>query len=102
MMINWLLTGFAICLLLAGIILLVSPIPVGIVLIAISLSLLISTSPRTRKRIRTWRMEHPGFNQKLHRIEEKIGDKIKFISHALLKTRPDSTDRQKHEQLSDK
>jgi len=71
-----------------GVVFLLSPIPVGIFFFAAGLSVLIYTSDRVASRICTFRERHRGLNRQLHWVEEKLGDRVKFVSAAMAKTRP--------------
>ena len=95
--INIFLTIFASIMLLAGVVLLISPIPIGIPLIAISLSILIYVNETAQSWFRGGREKSDRFNQKIHWIEEKVGTRVQFIGKALVKTRPTNIDFDKFE-----
>ena len=71
-----------------GIVFLLSPIPVGIFFIAAGLSVLIYTSDKVTAKICAFRQRHQALNRQLHWVEEKLGDRVKFVSVAMGRTRP--------------
>ena len=71
-----------------GIVFLLSPFPVGIFFIAAGLSVLIYTSDKVTAKICAFRQRHQALNRQLHWVEEKLGDRVKFVSVAMGKTRP--------------
>jgi hypothetical protein len=78
--------------LLSGIVLLVSPIPFGALLIAVSLSTLIYSNTSVQNVVKRLRRNYQTFNEKITWVENKVGDKAKFISQSLIKTRPEMSD----------
>ncbi|CAA0093607.1 Uncharacterised protein [Zhongshania aliphaticivorans] len=75
-----------------GIVFLLSPIPVGVFFIAVGLSVLISTSDAVAAKVSRFRRRHVKFNDSLHSIENKLGNRLKFVSAAMRKTRPSIED----------
>ncbi len=75
--------------LLAGVALVFSPFPIGVVLIAISLSVLIYVNDGVQNLLRDIRAEYDHLNDKLHWLEDKSSEHARFVSDALGKTRPD-------------
>lgn len=59
-------------LILAGIPLFWTPVPIGLVMIAIGLSLIIANSNAAREWIRTWRSKNPGLDRWLKKAERII------------------------------
>ncbi|WP_455219903.1 hypothetical protein [Kaarinaea lacus] len=82
----------AVLVLLSGILLVLSPIPVGALLIAASLSVLIYVSTTAQNILKKLRKNYYSLNEKMIWLEEKTGDKVKFISQSLIKTRPEFLD----------
>ncbi|EGG99155.1 Pyruvate kinase [gamma proteobacterium IMCC2047] len=85
---HYLLLGTAWFLLVIGLVLFISPIPIGIFFIAVGVSLLTYSSERVQQRVHDYRVRHHKLNQQLLWIEKKLDRRIKFISHSLSKTRP--------------
>lgn len=88
-MIRLIISIIAVLVLLVGIVLVVSPIPIGAILIAVSLSALIYVNTSVQNAIKKLRKNYQPFNEKIYWLENKIGDKVKFISQSLIKTRPE-------------
>ncbi|MEO1310336.1 MAG: hypothetical protein AAFV51_05120 [Pseudomonadota bacterium] len=61
----------AVGLLAFGLVLSISPIPVGAPIVLIALSILIMTNPKVAKRLRDFRRNHPGVDRRIRQIEEK-------------------------------
>lgn len=72
----------------AGVVLLVSPIPLGLIFLALGLSLLVSTSDDVAQRMGKLRQRYHRFDHHLHRVERKLEHRFKFVSAAVAKTRP--------------
>ena len=79
---------FSFLVLLSGMVLVLTPFPVGAILIVISLSILVYVNPGVQKTIKKLRENYHPFNEKIYWLENKIGDKVKFLSDSLIKTRP--------------
>ncbi|GAB1258403.1 hypothetical protein NBRC116494_29050 [Aurantivibrio plasticivorans] len=71
-----------------GVIFLFSPIPIGIIFMAIGLSLLIYASDSVRHKVQQVRGRHHRFNTQLIWAEEKLANRVNFVSHAMRDTRP--------------
>lgn len=88
---HWLLLGTAWLLLLIGAILFISPLPIGIFFIAVGLSLLTYSSETVQHKVHDFRVNHQKLNSQLERLEKRFEHRKNFITHALRKTRPDSS-----------
>lgn len=89
---HYLLLAIAWCLLILGLLFLFSPIPAGIFFIVTGLSLLVYVSETVAHKILGYRQKHKGFNARLVWAEEKLDNRVKFISEAMHKTRPTDRD----------
>ncbi|MEQ8435480.1 MAG: hypothetical protein RIA71_14705 [Oceanicaulis sp.] len=49
-----------------------TPIPIGLIMIASGLALIISNSNAAREWVRTLRLKHPGFDAWVHRAEARV------------------------------
>lgn len=87
-MIRLVISIISVIVLLSGLILTLSPIPIGAILIVVSLSVLVYVNPSVQKMIKRLRENYRPFNEKIYWLENKIGDKVKFLSESLIKTRP--------------
>ena len=87
-MIRLFISILSLIVLLSGIVLTVSPIPIGAILIFVSLSVLIYVNPSVQNMIKRLRENYRPFNEKIFWLENKIGNKVKFLSQSLIKTRP--------------
>lgn len=85
---HYLQLGAAWILIMIGVILLLSPIPIGIFFISIGLTLLIYTSDVVRVKVHGYREVYPIFNRKLIWVENKLENRVGFVSRTLQKTRP--------------
>ncbi len=74
-----------------GFVLLFSPIPVGVFFMAIGLSLLISVSDAVAHKVLVYRKKHGKLNDQLNWVEGKLGSRLHFVSAAMHKTRPSSS-----------
>ena len=75
--------------LLLGFALIFSPFPIGALLVAVSLSVLIYVNHGVQNLLREIRSKYDHFNNKLHWLEDKAGERVRFVRDALGKTRPD-------------
>ena len=87
-MIRIIISILSVIVLLSGIVLSVSPIPIGAILIFVSLSVLVYVNPSVQNMIKRLRQNYRPINEKIYWLENKIGDKVKFLSQSLIKTRP--------------
>lgn len=85
---HYMLLSIAWLVLLVGIVLLFSPIPIGILFIGVGLSLLVSTSDAVALRLRGYRERNEKFSRQLNRIEDRLHRRLKFVRVAMHKTRP--------------
>lgn len=82
---QWLMLGFAIACLIAGLTTIWLPIPTGVPLLALGFFLLIAYSPSGRSWMRRSRTAWPVLDNKVTWIEERAG---KTIGRVLKTTRP--------------
>ena len=80
--------GAAWLLLLIGVILFISPIPIGIFFIAVGLSLLTYSSETVQHKVHDFRVKHQKLNSQLERLEKRFEHRKNFMTHSLRKMRP--------------
>ena len=73
----------------AGLALIWTPIPVGLLLVIVGLSMLASFSPWTRERIRDFRRRHPDMSQRARGLERRMPENVR---RSWEKTDPDRND----------
>jgi len=74
--INLLTQTFAAIALVFGLVAMLSPIPFGLPVVVVALAVLVSTNPRLADRIRRWRRNHPGFDEKVRGVEDALPDAL--------------------------
>ena len=85
---HFLLVGVSWFLIVIGVVLLISPIPIGVFFIACGLSSLIYSSDTVAHRIANYRGCHAKLDEQLNWVERKLNNRVSFVSDALAKTRP--------------
>jgi hypothetical protein len=86
---KYLVSALALLGMAAGLVLIFSPLPLGLVVLALSLSLLINSNDAVTRRLADVRRAHHRFDTRLSRVEDKLARRVGFISNALIRTRPD-------------
>ena len=71
----------------AGLLLLLTPVPLGLPLIAASLALLVATSPRARRSLRGLRGRWRRLDASLYRLEQRIRGPVRPLAAPLRATR---------------
>ena len=87
-MMNLIISFFAMLSIFLGIVSMVTPIPGGTVLIAGGLTALICSSPSARYCLMWLRSKMSWFNKLFCWLENKVGSKLGVVGSALSKTRP--------------
>lgn len=89
-MINFFISITACLFLLLGVVMLVSPIPVGVFIIAASLSVLVCVNATVRMWTKQLRSKYAWANNKIHHLESILENKFVYLWRVFLKTRPDA------------
>lgn len=85
---HFLLLGIAWFFIALGFVLLFSPVPIGVFFMVIGLSVLITTSDLVAEKVLGYRQKHHKLNDRLNWVEEKLDNRLRFVSLAMHKTRP--------------
>lgn len=88
-LLNLVLSFVGIVGLLVGVVLLISPIPVGLILITLSLSLLVVVNKKARRVLKKLRSRYLWINARMLQLEAKLENKFVTLWHVFTHTRPD-------------
>ncbi|BFM22079.1 hypothetical protein [Gilvimarinus japonicus] len=89
---DWLVTVLALLGLLLGVLLLLSPIPVGLVVITMSLAALLCVNPRSRHMLQTARSRWRNINHTVHKVERLLERRFRRLWAVISSTRPPNDD----------
>lgn len=89
---DWLVTILALMGLLLGVLLLLSPIPVGLVVITLSLTALLCVNKRSRHLLQTARSRWHKINHTVHRVERLLERRFRRLWTIISSTRPHNDD----------
>lgn len=92
--INGLVTLLAVLGLLVGLVVLVSPVPLGVVIIAINLALLLCVNPAARQQLQNLRARSHKVNVYLYKFEAKLEARFVFLWRVFVGTRPTQVDKE--------
>ena len=74
--------------LILGCVAFLSPIPGGIIVLLIGIALLVSVSTTAQKLLRHARTRNHSLNRHFHHLEQRLENRLHFLSLALNATRP--------------
>ncbi len=80
---------FAFCLLILGVVALISPIPIGVLLIAIAVSILVCVSDTAKTALKRLRTRSHRINHRMHLLEARLEHRFTYLVNAFVLTRPD-------------
>jgi len=89
---DWLVTIVALVGLLLGVLLLLSPIPVGLVVITISLAALLCVNQRSRHILQNARSRWHKINRTVHKVERLLERRFRRLWAVISSTRPHNDD----------
>ncbi|MDO3385841.1 hypothetical protein QWI17_08330 [Gilvimarinus sp. SDUM040013] len=89
---DWLVTLIALVGLLLGILLLLSPIPVGLVVITASLAALLCVNHRSRHLLQMARSRWHKINRTVHKVEKILERRFRKLWTVISSTRPQNDD----------
>ncbi|UTF58576.1 hypothetical protein [Gilvimarinus sp. DA14] len=89
---DWLVTLISIVGLMLGVVLLMSPIPVGLVVITASLAALLCVNARSRHLLKATRSRWHKINRTVHRVEKLLERRFRKLWTVISSTRPHNDD----------
>ncbi len=89
---DWLVTLVSLVGILLGIVLLMSPIPVGLIVIAASLAALLCVNARSRDLLQAARSRWHKINRTVHRVETLLERRFRKLWTVISSTRPHNDD----------